>query len=471
VTDTAAATLLDVAPGDDRPVHFVGVAGAGMSALAELLARRGVRITGCDSSGCVTEDLLHAGVRFVGVHDPAHVADARAVVVTAAMPRDHPELKRARAAGIPVIRRADALAEAVREATVIAIAGTHGKTSTTALTTEALAAAGLDPTGMAGGRVTSWGGNLRRGGDALFVVEADEYDRSFLSLTPAVAVVTNVEADHLDIYGDIEQIRSAFEQFVRPARFVVVCADDSGAATLALPRSAEIIRYGIDSDDARLRARNITRHDTATTGFTVEYDGKRLGGVELPAAGRHSVLNALAAIGSGIAVGASFDGMRPGLEEFTGVERRFQRLGTFGGVTIVDDYAHHPTEIAATLEAARLSFPGARVTAAFQPHLFSRTRDFAAEFGVALARADAVFLTEIYAAREQPISGVSSDLIAAALGKQGRPPHWRGGRADLAAALAGHARPGDLVITIGAGDVTRAAHELREILSGAGRVA
>jgi UDP-N-acetylmuramate--alanine ligase len=456
-------SLID--PADPRPVHFVGIAGAGMSALAELFVRRGVAVTGCDSNVSTAADLRALGIELSSGHSPTHADGARAIVVTSAVPKDHPELARARELGLPVIRRAEALGEAVSGGQLVAIAGTHGKTTTTVMTTEALAAAALEPTGVVGGRVAAWGGNLSAGSDRLFVVEADEYDRSFLALSPTVAVVTNVEADHLDIYADLADIRATFERFLRPSRFVVLCADDAGANTLAAPSSAEVIRYGIDSSDARLLAHGV-RAEGPITRFAVVYDGERLGDVELRVPGLHNVRNALAAIASGLALGATVEQMAPGLAKFGGVERRFQRLGEAGGVAIVDDYAHHPTEIAATLSAARAAYPGRRIVAAFQPHLYSRTRDFAPEFGRALSAADAIFLTEIYPARERPIEGVSADLIERAVGDNGRSLDWRGERVALAEALARAVRPGDVVFTIGAGDITKTGPELLGRLAG-----
>ncbi|CAN5284868.1 UDP-N-acetylmuramate--L-alanine ligase [soil metagenome] len=462
--DTEALAQLLTAD-DPRPVHFMGAAGAGMSALAELLARRGVTITGCDINPGAAAEMIRIGVEFTAVHDPLHVEAVRAVVVTAAVQHNHPELERARSLGIPVIRRADALAATVRGAKVIGVAGTHGKTTTTVMATDALAAAGLDPTGVAGGRVTAWGGHLWRGGDEIIVVEADEYDRSFLALDPAIAIVTNVEADHLDIYTDLAEITRTFEQFVERARVIVTCADDRSACRLRTLNSAEVIRYGIGSSDARLVASEL-RTDGVAQEFDVKFDRKPLGPVRLKVPGTHNVLNALAAIGSGLALGTELERMRPGLEAFAGVDRRFQRIPTTAGVTIVDDYAHHPTEITATLQAARAAFPGARIVAAFQPHLYSRTRDFADDFAAALSRADVVFLAEIYAAREAPISGVTSAVVAHGLERLGCPPQWAGARADLAAALAQHAQPGDVILTMGAGDVTLSAYELRNLLAG-----
>jgi UDP-N-acetylmuramate--alanine ligase len=449
--------LLDTS--DRRPVHFVGVAGAGMSALAELFVRRGVVVSGCDATGDPTGDLGRLGISVATGHDPSHVEGARTVVVTSALPKTHPELQRARELGIPVIRRAEALGEAVSGGELVAIAGTHGKTTTTVMTTEALHSARREPTGVVGGRVGTWGGNLRFGSDRLFVVEADEYDRSFLALTPTVAVVTNVEADHLDIYADLADIRRTFEQFASPARTIVLCAEDPGANKLTTPSTAEVIRYGIHSPDARLRAVDV-RTEGGGSLFEVEYDDEMLGEIELAVPGMHNVLNALAAIGSGLALGATVEDMRAGLASFRGVERRFQRLGTVGGVDVVDDYAHHPTEIRATLAAARTAFPGRRIVAAFQPHLYSRTRDFAREFGEALAAADAVYVADIYPAREQPIPGVTAELITDSTRQAGGSVAWQGARGLLSAELARAVRGGDVVLTIGAGDITKTGPEL-----------
>lgn len=439
-----------------------------MSALAELFARRGVKVSGCDAHAVGVDDLRRIGVQIVEGHDPAHVSGARALVVTSAMPKNHPELQRARELGIPVVRRAEALGEATSGAgrDLVGIAGTHGKSTTTVMTAEALAAAGKDPTALVGARVARWDGNLRPGSTQLYVVEADEYDRSFLAMSPTVATVTNVEADHLDIYKDLDDIRSAFGQFITGARTIVLCADDKGAGSLPTPSSAEVIRYGVSSGDARLRALNV-RTEAAGAVFAVEYDGELLGSVSLRVAGTHNVLNALAAIGAGLSLGAPFAGMAYGLGNVVGAERRFQRVGEAKGVTIIDDYAHHPTEISATVAAARAMFPDRRLVLAFQPHLYSRTRDFAREFACALCGSDLVFLTGIYAAREQPIAGITSDLIAAAFGPERARLAWQGERAQVADALLDAVRPGDVVITMGAGDITRVAPELLQRLSSA----
>jgi UDP-N-acetylmuramate--alanine ligase len=448
------------------PIHFVGIAGAGMSALAELFVRRGIAVSGCDTTTAASADLERLGIHVMHGHDPDHVDGASEIVVTSAVRRDHPELERARDLGIPVTRRAEALGRAVSVGKLVGVAGTHGKTTTTVMTTQALASAGLNPTGIVGGRVAAWNGNLSNGGENLFVVESDEYDRSFHALSPNVAVVTNMEADHLDIYpGGIDEIRVAFAQFVRGAEAIVLCADDRGATSIPTPNSAEVIRYGMSSDDARLIATGVESVGTGSR-FDCYYDGKKLGDVELAVPGNHNVRNALAAIASGLALGVELPQMRDGLASFTGVERRFQRIGEARGVIIIDDYAHHPTEIEATLQAARTAFPRQRIVAVFQPHLYSRTRDFYPDFAAALGKADMVFLCDLYPAREQPVEGVSSQLIAGKMREAGKSPRWEGPRSDAARALSEEVRDGDVVITIGAGDITRTGPELLAMLAG-----
>jgi len=432
-----------------------------MSALAELFQRRGVRVTGCDASDEGGDDFRRLGIAVAHGHDPAHVAGARAVVVTSAVDKDHPELTRARSLGLPVVRRAEALGEATSGdgRQLVAVAGTHGKSTTTAMIAEAFAAARLDPTALVGARVAKWNGNLLVGGDRLYVAEADEYDRSFLALSPTVAVVTNVEADHLDVYADLADIRRAFEQYISAASRIVLCGDDVGASSLRTPPSSEVIQYGLTSPNARLLARDIQSAPSGAS-FGVEFDGERLGTVRLCVPGVHNVLNALAAVGAGLALGVPFDGLAAGLAMFAGTGRRFEHVGDAGGVTVIDDYAHHPTEIHATLGAARDSFPGRRLVVAFQPHLYTRTRDFANGFARALCASDAVFLTEIYPAREQPIAGVTADLIAREFGAHRAKLTWRGDRSALAEALASRVQRGDVVITMGAGDITKTGPEL-----------
>lgn len=449
---------------DPRPVHFVGIAGAGMSALAELFVRRGVRVTGSDLNASGNADLEALGVTVHRGHNAAFVSGARAVVASSAIPATHVEIAAATALGIPIIRRAEALGAAVAGMQIVGVAGTHGKTTTTVMTTEALAGTTASPTGIVGGRVQRWGGNLRWGGGDTVVVEADEYDRSFLALHPTVAVVTNVEADHLDIYADLNDIVSAFEQYVAGAKGIVLCADDPGADSLSLPDSADVIRYGLDHPDARLVG--VTYGDA----MRVVFDGAPLGDLTLRVPGDHNRRNALAALGAGLLLGYEFANLRTGLEAFNGVERRFETKGEECQVLVIDDYAHHPTEVRATLDAARAAFPARRIVALFQPHLYTRTRDFAGDFGRALAEgADVVALTDIYMAREQPITGVSSQLIADAAASAGHAPDWMGLRADATDAVLGLLMPGDVVLTMGAGDVTQIGPELLAALRGAPR--
>jgi len=460
------AILLDTA--DPRPVHFVGIAGAGMSALAELLARRGVIIQGTDANPTGAPDLAKYGIT-VSPHDDRLVSGARALVYSSAIPATHPEMQAARAAGIPLVRRAEALADAVSGGTLIGVAGTHGKTTTTVMTTEALASASRNPTGVVGGRVGMWGGNLRLGSDT-YVVEADEYDRSFLALHPEVAIVLNVEADHLDIYRDLDDIMRAFEMYLSPARTVVRCADDAGAMALRVPASRDVIDYSATlpgtapsahAAGARLVADGLVL-DAGGSRFTVRFDGVALGEVQLAVPGMHNVRNALAAIGAGLALGATVADMAPGLAAFRGVERRFQRLGSERGVEVVDDYAHHPTEVQATIAAARHAFPGRRLVLVFQPHLYSRTRDLQAEFAAALSDTDVLLLCDIYGAREKPEPEVTSALIGDRI--TNGVLRWSGPRTDAAAVAPGMVQEGDVVLTMGAGDITRTGPELLERL-------
>lgn len=468
---TQTNMLLQRDASDVRPIHFIGIAGAGMSALAELFKRRGVNVQGTDANPTAAPDLVKLGIK-VSAHDASMVKDARAVVYSSAIPAAHPEMEAARQLGIPLVRRAEALAEAVSGGALVAVAGTHGKTTTTVMTTEALAAAGMNPTGVVGGRVGRWEGNLRLGSDATFVVEADEYDRSFLALSPSVAVVLNVEADHLDIYKDLADITGAFETFVSPAHTVVRCADDAGAMALKLGAAHQVIAYSATvaantpaptAKDARLLATDI-QLSSAGAQFTVTFDGDVLGNVTLAVPGIHNVRNAMAAIGSGLALGADFAGLARGLSEFRGVERRFQRIdsGNAQNIAVIDDYAHHPTEVAATVAAARASFAGRRLVVAFQPHLYSRTFDLHREFAEALSGADAVLLCDIYGAREQPKPGVTSALIGDLIPKQKLV--WTGPRAEVVPAYLQQRTNDDVVITMGAGDITKASVELTEAL-------
>lgn len=444
---------------DPRPVHFVGIGGAGMGALALVALRRGVPVTGSDLdvSGC--NDLRRAGAVVREGHSADHVSGARALVVSAAVPGDHVEVAAARALGLPVVPRKQALADLISGGMVVAIAGTHGKTTTTVMTTEALAAAGLDPTGLAGGRVAEWGGNARIGGTACFVVEADEYDQAFLALHPTVAVVTNVEPDHLECYGSVERLEAAFAEFAGRARSVLIGNDSAGANRVAAAIGPRVVRFGPGAEGIRLDA--IQSQPGGTTSEVRLPDG-RMVVLRLQVPGLHNLRNAAAALGVAAALGADLSQAAAGLARFSGVGRRFERLGEFGGVAIVDDYAHHPTEIAATLAAARQAFPGRRIVAVFQPHLYSRTAEHGAAMGQALTAADLAIVTGIYGAREAPIPGVSGLQVAEAARAAGLEVTFVAERSAVLEAVTPLLKPGDVVLTLGAGDITRLGPELAE---------
>lgn len=445
-------------------IHLIGVGGAGMAGLALLLEARGARVSGCDRE--LTEaaaDLRRRDLQVRVGHDAAHLHGQDAVIHTAAIPSHLPELAEARRKGLPTFKRSEALAELVNAGVLVAVAGTHGKTTTTALTALALESAGLDPTALVGGKVPAWGGNARIGRSATHVVEADEYDRSFLTLRPQVAVVTSVEAEHLDTYESPEALEDAFLEFVgrvpEDGR-VVACWDDVGSRRCLETAGDRAIAYGL-GDGAALRAEDVV-YEPGKTRFSARWNDRGLGDFQLALGGAHNVRNALAALGVTAALGVETRKTAPALAGFRGVERRFQVLGEVGGIVVVDDYAHHPTEVRATLSAAAQAFGDRRTVVAFQPHLYSRTRAFADEFGRALAAADVVFVTAIYAAREKPIPGVKAELIVesarAVLGKDR--VHYSERLTDLQVALKRALRPGDVVITLGAGDIGSVAHAL-----------
>ncbi|MGH7477370.1 MAG: UDP-N-acetylmuramate--L-alanine ligase [Longimicrobiales bacterium] len=448
-------------------IHFVGVAGAGMASLAELILRAGGRATGCDlRPGVVGETLRALGAEILVGHDPAHVADAVAVVTTAAVPQDHPELAAARARGIPVLKRAAALGALVNQGTVVAVAGTHGKTTTSAMATAILEEGGLRPTGFVGGRVGAWGSGLRSGAHRLFVVEADEYDRSFLTLRPDIAIVTTLEADHLDTFGSLEAVEEAFGRFIAPITahgLLVAGTDDAGARRLLERFDGPTLGYGL-AKDATLRATEVRSLGRGSRSVLM-LRGQRLGELELQVPGAHNLRNALAALGAALHLDVTFEAAARALKSFAGVARRFQDLGEHHGVAVIDDYAHHPTEIEATLAAARGAFPERRLIAVFQPHLYSRTRDFAERFGQVLARADECWITDVYPAREPPIPGVTGELIAnAARRVGGARVRYHPSIETLPDALVSVMRPGDVALCLGAGTITEAAHRIAALL-------
>jgi UDP-N-acetylmuramate--alanine ligase len=446
-----------------RAVHLVGIGGAGMSGIARLLLARAVRVSGSDlkDSRALTQ-LRAAGAEVVVGHRPENVGDVDAVVISTAIPPDNPERREAERRGIPVYARAQVLASLMAERRGIAVAGTHGKTTTTSMIAVILERAGLDPTYLIGGDLNESGSNARSGG-GVFVAEADESDGSFLLLQPEVAVVTNVEADHLDFFADAEEVEAAFAAFCRRAGTVVVCADDPGARRAAAGADARIT-YGLDpSSDVR-----VTDPEPTTGGGRagLEVEGRSLG-LSLSIPGRHQLVNAAGAVAACVRVGASPERAVEALRGFSGVRRRFERRGSARGAWFVDDYAHHPTEIAATLAAARQE-DGHRIVAVFQPHRYTRTRAMWRSLGESLAGADVVVLTDVYGAGEAPEPGITGKLLVDAL-QEASPrtrtvylPH----RSDLARFLAGEVRPGDLVLTLGAGDITSVGEEALALIGG-----
>jgi UDP-N-acetylmuramate--alanine ligase len=443
-----------------RHLHLMGVGGVGMCGIAEVLIAEGVTVSGCDlDDNERTRRLADSGATVHRGHHPDHLAGVDGLVVSAAVPAGNSELQAARAAGLPVIRRAEMLAELMRLRRGVAVAGTHGKTTTTALVGHLLTRAGADPTVIVGGRAHFLGAHARVGNGSLLVCEADEYDRSFLELAPHLSVITNLEREHLDCYGSEDELTAAFVAFAnRSSVFgsVILCADDPGAWNLRSSLRRRVVGYGF-SEEAEMRVR-IVGMDAQGTRFAVARSGDHLGEVFLPLPGRFNALNALAAITAGLELDLEFEGLAEGCRSFTGVARRFEIRGEEGGVTVVDDYAHHPTELTAVLEAVRQALPGRRVVTVFQPHLFSRTRDFAEEFARALLAAEVAIVLPIYPAREKPIEGVDSQLVVDQA-RRLKHPHILAGPPprEARSLLEDILRPGDVLLTVGAGDVDRVA--------------
>jgi UDP-N-acetylmuramate--alanine ligase len=446
-----------------RRLHFVGAGGVGMSGLAEiLLLSTPLEISGCDLQRSENTDrLTRLGARIAYGHDPSHVREADLVVTSSAVEDSNPEVVAARERGMPVIRRAEMLAEIMRLKQGVAIAGTHGKTTTTSLTGMVLTEAGFDPTIVVGGQVRILGTNARLGKGDFLVAEADEFDRSFLKLTPVVAVVTNVEEDHLDCYKDLEDILQSFAIFANRVPFygaVVACADDPGVRRILPHLTRRVITYGV-SEEASLRAREIKLEASGTT-FEVWEGSWLLGTVRLSLPGRHNVANALAAIAVGRELSIPFPTIARAVAQFTGVVRRFETKGERDGVLVVDDYAHHPTEIEATLAAARQVFPNRRLVALFQPHLYSRTKDFWQRFGKALVGCDLAIVTDVYPSRERPIPGISGEMIAKAARDAGQANLlYVPDRKKVIDEVERSLRSGDVLLTLGAGDVVRVGEE------------
>ena len=444
-------------------VHFVGIGGSGMSGIAEVLLNLGYDVSGSDlKRSPVTDRLVALGARFREGHAAEHVSGAHVVVISTAVKADNAEVLEARRGGVPVIPRAEMLAELMRIKYGVAVAGSHGKTTTTSMVAMVLDRGGLDPTVVVGGRLGVLGSGARLGKGEFMVAEADESDRSFLKLTPTLAVVTNIDREHLDAYRDLADIQEAFLGFANKVPFygaAVLCLDD-GPVQDILPRvERRVVSYGL-SPQAQVSARNVQLHARGSR-YAACAGEQALGEVELQVPGIHNVVNSLAAVAVGLDLGISFDEIRLGLRSFAGVERRFQVKGEKGGVMVVDDYGHHPTEIRATLETLRGLAAARRTVVLFQPHRYSRTQQLWDEFTRAFHQADLLLLTDIYPAGEEPIAGVSAEELTRAIGSRGHRQALYAG--DLKAAgdrLLAETRAGDVVLTLGAGSVWHAGEEL-----------
>ncbi len=458
--------------GRTRRVHFVGIGGIGMSGIAELLANLGYEVSGSDAKGSEVTARLQQwfSVRVFEGHAAANIDDADVVVVSSAIRRTNPEIVEAERRGIPVIPRAEMLAELMRLHFAIAVAGSHGKTTTTSMIALALERAGLDPTAVIGGRLSVFGSNARLGDSEYMVAEADESDRSFLMLWPSIAVVTNIDREHMESYGSLDALQQAFADFANKVPFygsVVACADDPNLAAV-LPRvKRRVVTYGFDRDAT------VSGTDIEVGSFGGRCSVHRrtgtasesLGRLELSVPGRHNLQNALAAVAVGDRLGLSFEQVAGALRDFPGAERRFERHGEAGGVVVVDDYGHHPTEIAAVLAAARATL-NRRLIVAFQPHRYTRTEQLLHDFGPAMKDADEIVLTDIYAASEEPIPGITVETLAEAIRRgSGRPVHVVSSVDDVIPRLVELARPGDAVITLGAGSIGSIPRKLVDALA------
>jgi UDP-N-acetylmuramate--alanine ligase len=447
-----------------RRVHLVGIGGAGMSGIARLLVARGVEVSGSDlKDGPALPALRREGATVDVGHDGALVDEADAVIVSTAIGPENPEVLEARSRGIPILARAQVLAALSRERRTVAVAGTHGKTTTTSMVAVILERAGLDPTYVIGGDLNESGSNARSGKGELFVAEADESDGSFLLMSPEIAVVTNVEEDHLDFFSGQGDIEAAFAAFCRRATSVVACGDDPGVRRVLGEAGISAMTYG-ESAENDVRVDLVEIRPEGSRGVVRWADATQA--ITLPLPGRHHILNATAALVVARQLGVETPAAAAALETFRGVRRRYERRGTIGGALFVDDYAHHPTEIAATLASARAAVPAGdgrgRIVAVFQPHRYSRTAAMWRELGWSLRHADVAVVTDVYAAGERPVPGITGKLVVDALAEAapGKRIVYLPHRADLAPFLAREVRPGDLVLTLGAGDVTMVSDEM-----------
>jgi UDP-N-acetylmuramate--alanine ligase len=450
-----------------KHIHFVGIGGAGMSGIAELLFNLGYKVTGSDlKSTEPTERLQKLGIRIFDQHKEENVAESDVVVISSAVKEENPEVVFARRNKIPVVKRAEMLGELMRMKYGIGIAGTHGKTTTTSMVGEVLSEGGLDPTIVVGGRVINLGAHAKLGNGEFLVAEADEFDRSFLRLTPTIAVVTTLEAEHLDYYKNFEEIKSVFLEFVNKVPFygrVILCLDEESLVDLLPQIERPITTYGFSSQ-ADLQANSLSFVENRSR-FKVKQKGKELGEVLLSVPGIHNVKNSLAAIAVGLELEIPWEKIQKGLSDFKGVNRRFEIKGINRGVMVVDDYAHHPTEIEATLKGARSGWKK-RIVCVFQPHLFSRTRDFHKEFGRSFFNSDILIVTDVYPAREDPIPGVSGELVYLAAKEYGhKNAFYIPRKEEIASFLLKIVKENDMVITMGAGDIYKIGTELLKLLA------
>ena len=448
-----------------RRLHMVGIGGAGMSGIAEVLHENGFVVTGSDmGEGSVIDYLKHLGIRVDSKHEAKNVEDADLVVYSSAIPYDNPELVEARARRIPVIRRAEMLGELMRMKYTLAISGTHGKTTTTSIVGEIWEAAGLDPTIIVGGVVKGKGSGAKVGKGDYLIAESDEFDRSFLSMMPSSAIVTNIDADHLDTYENIDEIKEAFVQFVNKIPFygqAILCIDDPNVQQIYSKVRKPVITYGF-SLQAKYHIYNL-RFEKGYPHFEIFNDGISLGEFQLQIPGRHNVLNATAAVALAMEEGIDVEVARRAVAAFEGVQRRFECLGEKNDVLVFDDYAHHPTEATATLQGFRDAFPDRRVIVAFQPHLFSRTRDQHDAFGSAFANCDVLLCTDIYPARERPIEGVTGALVSeSALAFGHRNARFVGDQMNLLPILKKELKAGDVVVLMGAGNIWKLGQKILE---------
>ncbi len=455
--------------GKIEKIHFVGIGGIGMSGIAEVLLNLGYKVSGSDLRGSeITERLAGFGAEIGIGHKAENLQNVDVVVISSAVHDDNPEVVEAKRLHVPVIPRAEMLAELMRVKYGIAIAGTHGKTTTTSMAASILGHAGIDPTIVIGGKLNAIGTNARLGQGKFLVAEADESDGSFLVLSPTIAIVTNIDADHLDHYSGIEEIKDTFVEFINKVPFyglAVLCLDDPNICSI-LPRVRKrYMTYGLSSQ-ADIRATHV-RHDGFTTTFVAHYKGYRLGEVSFRMPGAHNVLNAMACIAIALELDVPFSAIQEGFARFDGVGRRFTVKGEPKGVMVVDDYGHHPAEIRATLAAARQGWPERRIVAAFQPHRYSRTHELFNEFVTAFYDADVLVVTDVYAAGEQQIEGATAERLAAEIRRHGQKDvTWIGDRELIPEHLAGIVRSGDIVITLGAGNIWQQGEALVKILEG-----